>query len=95
RPAHFAHVFAGDGYAAGYYAYLWSEVLSADGFAAFEETGDVFDRQSAKRLREHVLSAGFRTAPGDAYRAFRGREPEPAALLKRRGLVEISAEAEM
>ncbi|MEC9367535.1 MAG: M3 family metallopeptidase [Pseudomonadota bacterium] len=95
RPAHFAHVFAGDGYAAGYYSYLWSEVLSADGFAAFEESGDVFDRQCAKRLREHVLSAGFSSPPDVAYRAFRGRKPEPAALLKRRGLVEMSAEAEM
>ena len=54
RPPHFGHIFSGDGYAAGYYSYLWSEVLDADAFNAFEETGDVFDPAVARRLRDHI-----------------------------------------
>jgi peptidyl-dipeptidase Dcp len=88
RPAHFAHIFASDGYAAGYYSYLWSEVLDADGFGAFEEAGDVFDPSSAKRLHDFVYAAGWRQDPAAAYRAFRGRDPEVAALLAKRGLEE-------
>jgi peptidyl-dipeptidase Dcp len=88
RPPHFTHVFAGDGYAAGYYSYLWSEVLDADAFTAFEETGDVFDPATARRLREFVLSAGYLRDPAEAYVAFRGRLPTSAALLRKRGLVE-------
>jgi peptidyl-dipeptidase Dcp len=91
RPAHFGHVFGGDGYAAGYYSYLWSEVLDADGFGAFEEAGDVFDDAVARRLHEYVYSAGWRQDPAAAYRAFRGRDPDPAALLAKRGLVEKPA----
>lgn len=86
RPPHFAHVFSGGGYASGYYSYLWSEVLDADGFEAFREAGDPFDPKMAKRLREHVLAAGNRTDPAEAYRAFRGRDPEVRALLVKRGL---------
>lgn len=86
RPPHFAHIFSGDGYAAGYYSYMWSEVLDADGFRAFEEAGDVFDPETARRLRDNVYSAGFRADPDDAYRAFRGRPPSPEALLEKRGL---------
>jgi peptidyl-dipeptidase Dcp len=89
RPTHFTHVFAGDGYAAGYYSYLWSEVLDADAFAAFEETGDVFDADTARRLREFIYSAGYLRDPADAYVAFRGRLPTTDALLKKRGLVEV------
>ncbi len=88
RPPHFAHVFSGDGYAAGYYSYLWSEVLDADGFAAFKEAGDIFDAETAKRLKEFVYSAGYLREPAEAYRRFRGRMPEPEALLKKRGLIE-------
>ena len=88
RTPHFAHVFAGDGYSSAYYSYLWSEVLDADGFDAFEEAGDIFDPATAKRLREHVYGAGNRVAPDAAYAAFRGRAPSPEALLKKRGLVE-------
>lgn len=87
RTPHFQHVFAGDGYSASYYAYLWSEVLDADGFDAFHEAGDIFDSATAKRLRDHVYSAGNRTGPESAYRAFRGRDPSPEALLRKRGLV--------
>ena len=86
RPPHFAHIFSGDGYAAGYYSYMWSEVLDADGFRAFEEAGDVFDPETARRLRDHIYAAGFRDDPEDAYRAFRGRPPSPEALLEKRGL---------
>jgi peptidyl-dipeptidase Dcp len=87
RPAHFQHLFAGGGYAAGYYAYLWAEVLDADGFAAFTETGDVFDPALAARL-EDIYSAGDTRDPMELYRAFRGRDPETAALLRQRGLAE-------
>lgn len=86
RTPHFAHVFSGDGYSAGYYSYMWSEVLDADGFAAFEEAGDVFDPNLAKRLGLYVYSAGNTRDPLEAYIAFRGREPDPEALLVKRGL---------
>jgi peptidyl-dipeptidase Dcp len=86
RPAHFQHLFAGSGYAAGYYAYLWAEVLDADGFAAFTEAGDPFDPALAGRLKL-IYSAGDSSDPMELYRSFRGREPEIAALLAQRGLV--------
>ena len=86
RVPHFSHIFSGDHYAAGYYSYLWSEVLDADAFAAFEEAGDIFDPETAKRLHDFVYSAGYRRDPADAYRAFRGRLPTSEALLKKRGL---------
>jgi peptidyl-dipeptidase Dcp len=86
RTPHFAHVFSGDGYSAGYYSYMWSEVLDADGFAAFEETGDPFDPTLAQRLGAFVYSAGNSRDPMEAYVAFRGREPDPEALLVKRGL---------
>ena len=83
---HFQHVFSGDGYSAGYYSYLWSEVLDADAFEAFEESGDVFDPALAQRLRKFVYAAGG-TGEADAlYAAFRGRAPDPMALLRKRGL---------
>ncbi|WP_225765084.1 M3 family metallopeptidase [Inquilinus sp. Marseille-Q2685] len=90
RPPHFQHVFAGSGYSAGYYSYLWSEVLDADGFGAFEEAGDIFDPAVSERLAEFVYSAGYRRDPAEAYRPFRGRPPEPQALLKKRGLAEAA-----
>jgi peptidyl-dipeptidase Dcp len=89
RPAHFLHVFSGDGYAAGYYSYLWSEVLDADAFSAFEESGDVFDPATAKRLHDFIYAAGGVHDPADAYIRFRGRLPSPEALLRRRGLEPI------
>ncbi|MGB0497243.1 MAG: M3 family metallopeptidase [Rubricella sp.] len=83
---HFQHVFSGDGYSSGYYSYMWSEVMDADAFAAFEETGDPFDKALAERLATHVYAAGGSRAPEDLYTAFRGRMPGPEALLKGRGL---------
>jgi len=85
RLPHFQHLFAGGGYAAGYYAYLWAEVLDADGFAAFTEAGDVFDPELAASLKA-IYSAGDTKDPMELYRAFRGREPTIAALLQQRGL---------
>ena len=86
RVPHFAHVFSGEGYAAGYYSYLWSEVMDADAFDAFEEAGDVFDPDTAQKLAAHILSAGGRQDPAEAYIAFRGRLPGPEAMLAKRGL---------
>jgi peptidyl-dipeptidase Dcp len=85
RPAHFQHLFAGSGYAAGYYAYLWAEVLDADGFAAFTEKNDPFDAQLAGRLRA-IYGAGDTEDPMTLYRAFRGRPPDIGPLLAQRGL---------
>ena len=82
----FAHVFAGDGYSSGYYSYMWSEVMDADAFAAFTETGNVFDTECADALDRHILSAGNSADPENLYRAFRGRLPGVEALLKGRGL---------
>ncbi|CAL8980681.1 Dipeptidyl carboxypeptidase [Rhodoplanes serenus] len=90
RPPHFTHVFAGGGYAAAYYSYMWSEVLDADAFAAFEEAGDVFDPETARRLRDHVYAAGNARDPADAYVGFRGRLPEADALLRKRGLADAA-----
>jgi peptidyl-dipeptidase Dcp len=85
RPPHFAHIFSGGGYASAYYSYMWSEVLDADAFAAFEETGDIFDPATAKRLRDMIYSAGGSQDPSEAYKAFRGRLPSADALLRKRG----------
>ncbi len=86
RTPHFLHVFAGDGYSAGYYSYMWSEVLDADAFAAFEETGNVFDPEMAGKLLRHVYSAGDSVDPEDTYKAFRGKMPDASAMLKKKGL---------
>ncbi|MDX2265205.1 MAG: M3 family metallopeptidase [Hyphomicrobiales bacterium] len=85
RLPHFLHLFGGDGYAAGYYSYLWSETMDADAFEAFQETGDVFDPETARRLRRHIYSTGGSVDPAEAYAAFRGRQPSHAALLAKRG----------
>jgi peptidyl-dipeptidase Dcp len=86
RTPHFSHVYYGDGYAAGYYSYMWSEVLDADAFAAFEEAGDPFDPALAKRLLESVYASGNSRPPEEAYKAFRDRLPTPDAMLEKRGL---------
>jgi peptidyl-dipeptidase Dcp len=86
RTPHFQHVFSGDGYSAGYYSYMWSEILDADAFAAFEETKNIFDPAAAERLKRFIYSAGGRRPEGDAYMAFRGRMPSVEGLLKKRGL---------
>ncbi len=88
---HFQHVFAGDGYSAGYYSYMWSEVLDADAFAAFEETGNAFDPAMAKRLKDNIYSTGGSIDPEDAYKAFRGKLPSPDAMLRKKGLVMTEA----
>ena len=84
---HFAHVFAGDGYSSGYYSYMWSEVMDADAFAAFEEAGSAFDSDTARALEGHILSKGGTVEADDLYLRFRGRLPGIEALLKGRGLV--------
>ena len=87
RTPQFAHVFAGDGYSAGYYSYMWSEVMDADAFKAFEDTGDVFDADTAARLSGKIYSVGGSVPPEEAYKGFRGRLPGVEALLEQRGLV--------
>lgn len=83
---HFLHVFSGDGYSSGYYSYMWSEVMDADAFAAFEEAGDIFDADTARALERHVYSAGGTAEPDALYTAFRGALPRVEALLRQRGL---------
>ncbi|TIM07764.1 MAG: M3 family metallopeptidase [Mesorhizobium sp.] len=87
RTPHFGHIFAGDGYSAGYYSYMWSEVLDADAFAAFEETGDPFNPALAERLRKNIYAAGGSKDPEELYTAFRGKMPSPEAMMIKRGLV--------
>lgn len=84
---HFAHIFSGDGYSSGYYSYMWSEVMDADAFAAFKETGDAFDPERAQALEDNILSTGGSRDAQALYRAFRGKLPEVQALLKGRGLM--------
>jgi peptidyl-dipeptidase Dcp len=85
RSPHFGHIFSG-GYAAGYYSYMWSEVLDADAFAAFDETGDPFHPEVAERLHRFIYASGGSVDPEEAYKAFRGRMPTPDAMLKKKGL---------
>ncbi len=87
---HFAHVFSGDGYSSGYYSYMWSEVMDADAFAAFEEAGDPFDPATAARLEKFILSAGGSEEADALYTKFRGRMPGVEPLLKGRGLLETA-----
>jgi peptidyl-dipeptidase Dcp len=88
RTPQFSHVFAGDGYSAGYYSYLWSDVLTADSYGAFTEAGGPYDRDVARRLKD-LLSIGNTVEPADAYRAFRGRDPRVEALMKKRGFATV------
>jgi peptidyl-dipeptidase Dcp len=85
RTPQFNHVFSSDGYSAGYYSYLWSDTLTADAWEAFTEGGGPWDKTVAKRLKENVLAVGNTVDPADAYRAFRGRDPGIAALMRKRG----------
>ena len=85
RSTYFLHLFS-HGYAAGYYSYIWAEVLDADAFAAFKESGDLFNRELAESFRRHILSKGYTEEPMELYKAFRGREPSIEPLLERRGL---------
>jgi peptidyl-dipeptidase Dcp len=85
RLPQFGHLFSSDSYSAGYYSYLWSEVMDADTWAAFEEAGNPFDRKIADGFRTYLLSTGNEMDRAEAYRQFRGRDPDVNALLKRRG----------
>jgi peptidyl-dipeptidase Dcp len=88
RLAHFQHLFSGSSYAAGYYVYLWAEVLDADGFDAFLETGNPFDPAVAQRLRQYIYSSGNSIEPSEAYQAFRGRAATVEPMLRKKGLIE-------
>jgi len=85
RTPQFGHIFSGDGYSAGYYSYLWSDTLTADAWEAFAAGKGAWDRDMAKRLRDHVFSVGNTVDPADGYRAFRGRDPQIDALMRKRG----------
>jgi peptidyl-dipeptidase Dcp len=85
RPPHFGHIFASDGYSAGYYAYLWADTLTADAAEAFAEAGSFYDRPTARRLHDAIMSAGNSIPPEDAFRRFRGRDADPNALMRDRG----------
>jgi peptidyl-dipeptidase Dcp len=85
RTPQFQHIFAGDGYAAGYYSYIWAEVLDHDAFEAFQEAGGPYDKATAKRLHDDIMQVGYSVDPAVAYRNFRGRDPEVAAYLRAKG----------
>ena len=87
RMPHFSHIFSGEWYAAGYYSYLWSDVLSQDAYGAFREASGPFDRRVAKKFQKHILSVGNTIDPAETYRNFRGRNPKVEALLKSRGFL--------
>jgi peptidyl-dipeptidase Dcp len=85
RSPHFQHIFGSDSYSAGYYSYLWSDVLTSDAFEAFTEAGGPYDPAVARRLIENIFSAGNTVDPADAYRSFRGRDASVEALMRKRG----------
>ena len=85
--SHFQHLFAGSDYAAGYYVYMWAEVLDADAYDAFIEAGDPFQPAIAERLQRHIYSSGNKQDPAQAFRAFRGRDPKVEPMLAKRGLI--------
>jgi len=85
RTPQFLHVFSSDGYSAGYYSYLWSDVITADAFGAFTEGKGPYDKAVAERLRKYIFSVGNTVDPAEAYRAFRGRDPKIDALMQKRG----------
>jgi len=85
RIPHFLHLFADDGYSAGYYSYLWADTLTADAWEAFTEAEGPWDAAVAERLRRHIFSAGNTVDPEEGYRAFRGRDATIDALMRKRG----------
>jgi peptidyl-dipeptidase Dcp len=87
RPAHFLHLFASEMYAAGYYVYLWAEVLDADAYAAFQEAGNIFDPEIAAMARRYIYSSGNTMDPNELFRQFRGRDPDIRFMLKKKGLL--------
>src|SRR5204862_8178453 len=88
RLPHFGHLFSWSADAAGYYVYMWAEVVDAHGYDAFVEAGDPFDPEVAERVRRYVYSSGGTLPPAEAYRSFRGRDPRVEPLLAQRGLAE-------
>jgi peptidyl-dipeptidase Dcp len=92
RLVHFQHLYSSDAYAAGYYVYLWAEVLDADAFGAFDEAGDPFAPEVAERLKRCIYSSGNSLEPGVAYESFRGRAPRIEALLEKKGLLVAPAD---
>jgi peptidyl-dipeptidase Dcp len=86
RLPHFSHIFSGSYYAAGYYVYMWAEVLEAEAFDAFEESGNAFDTTLADKLQRYIYSAGDSREQRAAFRAFRGRDPQAVPMLRKRGL---------
>ena len=86
RSTYFNHIFTG-GYAAGYYSYTWAEVLDADAYQSFVETGDIYNKERAESFRRNILEKGDSEEPMNLYRKFRGADPNPDALLKKRGLL--------
>jgi peptidyl-dipeptidase Dcp len=85
RTPHFMHIFSDDGYSAGYYSYLWSDALTADAADVFEEAGSYYDPQVARKLFENIMSVGDTIDPAEGFRAFRGRDVDTSALLRKRG----------
>ena len=85
-PNSFSHIFAG-GYAAGYFSYLWADVLAADSYAAFEEAGNPFDPTIGQRFLDEIIAVGGSRPALDNFRAFRGRDPQPDALLRHSGMI--------
>ena len=85
RTPQFGHVFSSDSYSAGYYSYLWTDVIAADAFEAFTEAGGPYDKKVAERLRKYVFSVGNTVDPAEGYRQFRGRDPRIEALMRKRG----------
>ncbi len=92
RSPHFLHIFSGDSYSAGYYSYLWSDVLSADAYSAFTEAGGPYDPAVAQRLRQYIYTVGNTIDPAEGYRQFRGREPNAEALMIERGFTSAAEE---
>jgi peptidyl-dipeptidase Dcp len=87
RTPAFAHIFSGDSYSAGYYSYLWSDVITADAFEAFTEAGGPYDKEVAKKLHDYIFSVGNTMDPAEAYRLFRGKDPDSKALMRKRGFL--------
>ena len=85
RTPQFLHIFSSDSYSAGYYSYLWSDVLTADAAEAFTEATGFYDPSVAARLRQHIFSVGNTIDPAEGYRRFRGRDPRVEALMRKRG----------
>jgi peptidyl-dipeptidase Dcp len=85
RPTQFGHIFAGDGYSAGYYSYIWADTLTADAAEAFVEAGSFYDAATARRLHDSIMSVGNSIPPDQAFRKFRGRAVDTDALMRDRG----------